>query len=312
MRLYGMYYICKQYIDKISAMKVDTKTTNGNTIYSISSWQEKSHTLNELGQIPSLRANVKKLYQSIPTVYYDSDNFEISKAMYQNFMSARNDLMVAMKTVINLYEQLNPNSTDKADLGFDVKLPQFNSVGEFAKCLEDLDFIINQCPYLRQEDSEIKYGSVDVGSTWLTFLIVGGAAVTILTNFGKLVDTAIKVKSHFVTLKMQEEYLRSMELKSKSASDSYDTLQLISNKIKEEAVSELESELTHLSDGEERGKVSKSLEKLSYWMDKGMEIYSSIDAPKEIKDIFPEQAEMNFLSDNIMKLLERKKDTEDK
>lgn len=311
MRLYGMYYICKQYIDKVSAMKVDTKTANGSTVYSISSWQEKSHILNELGQIPFLHDNAKKLYQSIPIIYCDSNNFEISKGMYQNYMSARNDLLVAMKTVINLYEQLNPNSTDKTDLGFDVKLPQFNSVGEFAKCLEDLDFIINQCPYLRQEDSEIKYGSVDVGSTWLTFLIVGATATTILTNFGKIADMAIKVKSHFVTLKMQEEYLHSLKIKNEVLSDVYDTFQQLSNKIKEDAVSELETELHPLSDGEERGKVGKSLEKLSYWMDKGMQIYSSIDAPKDIKNIFPEQAEMNFLSDDIMKLIEAKKDTED-
>lgn len=42
------------------------------------------------------------------------------------------------------------------------------------------------------------------------------------------------------------------------------------------------------------------------WMDKGMQIYSSIDAPVEIKDVFPLQQETNFLSDDLIKLLENK------
>ena len=41
-------------------------------------------------------------------------------------------------------------------------------------------------------------------------------------------------------------------------------------------------------------------------MDKGMQIYSSIDAPVEIKDVFPLQQETNFLSDDLIKLLENK------
>ena len=57
---------------------------------------------------------------------------------------------------------------------------------------------------------------------------------------------------------------------------------------------------------EEKDKAGKTLEKLGYWMDKGMQIYSSIDAPVEIKDVFPLQQETNFLSDDLIKLLENK------
>ena len=72
------------------------------------------------------------------------------------------------------------------------------------------------------------------------------------------------------------------------------------------SVAELERELGELKDGEEKDKAGKTLEKLGYWMDKGMQIYSSIDAPVEIKDVFPLQQETNFLSDDLIKLLENK------
>ena len=48
MRLYGMYYICKKYINKVEEMKFDVSTRNGNTIRSIRDWLEKSLVLNEL------------------------------------------------------------------------------------------------------------------------------------------------------------------------------------------------------------------------------------------------------------------------
>ena len=39
-----------------------------------------------------------------------------------------------------------------------------------------------------------------------------------------------------------------------------------------------------------------------------MQIYSTIDAPKEIRDLFPVQVEATYLTDDIQKLIEMKKD----
>ena len=41
-------------------------------------------------------------------------------------------------------------------------------------------------------------------------------------------------------------------------------------------------------------------------MDKGLQIYSAIDADNEIKDLFPVQEDLSFLSDDIQKLIEMK------
>ena len=52
--------------------------------------------------------------------------------------------------------------------------------------------------------------------------------------------------------------------------------------------------------------MGRCLEKLSIWMNKGLQIYSSIEAPKEVKDVFPEQQDLSFLTDDIQKLIEEK------
>ena len=306
MRLYGMYYTCKKYIEYVKEMKVNNKAASGNAIWSINSWKEKSIALNELGKMNPLRTYARKLYETVPIVYRDRDEFDITETVKDNFVTARERLIVAMETIIDMYENINPNKIINEEYGFDIKMPEFDDLGEFAKCIEDLNFVIKQCPYLNDKDGQIKYGTIDVGSTWLTFVIGGAAATTIISNLAKIVDNAIKMKSHITTVKMQEEALRTLEIKDEIAAEVLEAYKKTNQVLTQNSVTELERELGELKDGEERDKVGKILEKLAFWMDKGMQIYSAIDAPTEIKDVFPKQQEVSFLSDDLIKLLENK------
>lgn len=306
MRLYGMYYTCKKHIEYVKNMKVTNKTTARDATWSIKSWAERSKVLNELAKMKPLRTPAREVYEAIPVVYRDQDEFDISGTVKDRFVAARGKLIVAMETVIDMYETINPKKVIDEDYGFDIKMPEFDDLGEFSKCMEDLDFVMKQCPYLNDKDGQIKYGSIDVGSTWLTFIIVGVGATTVMTNLAKIVDIAIKIKSHITTVKMQEEALRSVEIRDEIAAEVLDAYKKANRILTQNSVAELEWELGELKDGEEKDKAGKTLEKLGYWMDKGMQIYSSIDAPVEIKDVFPLQQETNFLSDDLIKLLENK------
>ncbi len=305
MRLYGMYCICKKNIDAVRRMTIDSRQINNGNIKVMNNWYEKSRVLNEVGKVYPLREIVREVYDAVPAIYQDQNRFDISQTAANDFMKAKNKLIASMDTIIRLYESTNLNKSDKAAYGFDIKMPEFNDVGEFSQCLEDLDFIIKQCPYLK-DDGDIKFGSVDVGSTWLTFIVLGVAATTILMKFGTIVDKAVKIKSHITTVKMQEEALRSVELKNEIAAEVLDAFKKTNKVITQNCVKELENELGELQNAEEEDKVGRCLEKIGYWMDKGMQIYSAIDAPSEVKDVFPAQEEVNFLSDNLMKLLETK------
>ena len=306
MRLYGMYYTCKKHIEYVKNMKVTNKTTAREATWSIKSWAERSKVLNELAKMKPLRTPAREVYEAIPVVYRDQDEFDISGTVKDRFVAARGKLIVAMETVIDMYETINPKKVIDEDYGFDIKMPEFDDLGEFSKCMEDLDFVMKQCPYLNDKDGQIKYGSIDVGSTWLTFIIVGVGATTVMTNLAKIVDIAIKIKSHITTVKMQEEALRSVEIRDEIAAEVLDAYKKANRILTQNSVAELERELGELKDGEEKDKAGKTLEKLGYWMDKGMQIYSSIDAPVESKDVFPLQQETNFLSDDLIKLLENK------
>lgn len=305
MRLFSTYYACKKCIILVEKMRVETKpVVNGKTVYYISGWQEKSRLLNDIAKMEPLREQARKVYISIPLVHADKDNFDIQESSAKKFNTAIDELKISMKTIINLYEKLNLNIPKETEIGFDIKLPRFETLDEFSKCLSDLDFVIRQCPYLQKQDSEIRYGCVDVGSTWLTFLVVGAATTIIINNLSKIVDRAIKIKSHAVTVKMQEEALRSIQTKEEIAAEVLDIFKKTNKVITDQYVAELEKDLGELKDGEEKDKVGRSLNKLAFWMDKGLQIYAAIDSPSEVKDLFPTQDEVSFLSDDIQKLIE--------
>ena len=305
-----MYYLCIKYVKLIEEMKIDSKREGANHIKFISEWMEKSRILNEVAKIPPLRQPARKMYEAIPVVLRDFDRFDISDAVANNFIVARKEIVVAANTIIEMYKSINDKREEGDNEGIDIKLPEFQNIGEFSKCLGDLDFIINQCPYLRNNDCTIKYGSMDVGSTWITFLLLGSAATVVLTNLSKLIDAAIKIKSHVVTVKMQEEALRSIEIKNEVATEVMNAFKKANDSITDRCMAELQQELGELKDGEEADKTRRSLEKLAIWMDKGMQIYSAIDAPSEIKDLFPNQPEIAYLTDDLQKLIEMKENRE--
>ena len=308
-----MYYMCKAYIDLVKDMKpVITKYEDGTNHYKLMDWQKWKKILDDLAKLNPICENIKNLYNIIPVVYRNDNVFELTKREYDDFMIAKNRLIIAMETIISTYELINTKKCVNINAGFDIKLPQFDDIGEFSHCLEDLDFFFKQCPYMKCQEEDIKYGSVDVGSTWLTFLITGTTIGNILlTNLSKIIDKAVKIKSHIVTVKAQEEILRSMEQKNEIMEDMIELYHKTNKALIGTYVNELENEIGKLDNGEDKDKVGKSLEKLAYWMDKGMQIYSAIDAPAEVKDLFPEQAEASFLTDDIQKLLTMKKNVDE-
>ena len=104
--------------------------------------------------------------------------------------------------------------------------------------------------------------------------------------------------------------LETMRLKNEATNETIDVFKKMKRMVMDGYVNDLESEIGELSNGEERGKVEKSLEKLSLLIDKGVEIYSSIDTPNEVKVLFPTNKDNLILPDNIIKLLEKKDDKE--
>lgn len=312
MRLYNIYYICCVCEDKVIVnVRIGTTRNSNNQVveYRIEGWNILKEVLDELNNISFMRQNVRDVYATVDLVERDNAQPSLSPKRKERFDIALNKLKISLRTIMELYESLD---IGESHAGIDVKIPKCESLKEYMDYLKEIDFIFTQCPYLLAKDEEIKFNNVDVGSQWLSFFLAASGTFGILNNLAKLVSKAMAIKSNILIYKQQEEQLAAMRLKNEVMEETVDVFKKMKQKVLNDSVSDLESELGELQDGEERGKVEKTLEKMVMLIDKGVEIYSSIETPNEIKVLFPETKDNPILPDNLVKLLEKKEDTENK
>lgn len=309
MRLYNTYYVCKKFVDDISELSF--ASMNSGQAYEIQQWGGYKEALLAVRQVPFLKAYVDAFYNTIPVFVREDKGPRIDPNTRNKLEAKKRVIVDKMQTVIELYEDLNiaPNEN-----GIDVKIPSCSSLKEYRAYLKDIDFVFSQCPFLQHESGEIRFHAVDVGSQWLTFLIMAasGTAVIsyILGNLAQLVDKAVQVKSHLLNLKQQEEILRSQKLSNEVLETSIESFHILRKHYLEEAVKEIESENDNatLQDYEERGRAEKSLEKLCTLMEKGVEIYASVNTRHEIQILFPALGGNMELPESVLKLIEDKKE----
>lgn len=308
LKLYNAYYICNNLIGIFKNLKI-SKNTGQNNVYYVENWDEYTNALKTLRTVPIFKDISDKLYELIPVFIREQSRPSIDTQTRNNLIDANNNLICKVETIIELYESMNILEKEK---GIDVKIPNCQDLKEYIKYLNDIDFVFSQCPYLLHKDETIKFSSVDVGSNWLTFIIeVSAGASTlfyVLNNLAKIVNKAMILKSHYNSIKEQEENLKIACQKRELAEDEKEIFNTLKKYYIKEISDSLENEIAPLEDGEQRGKLEKSLEKLSNLLDKGVEIYASLDTPKNVQLLFPAIDKQEKIPDSVLNYLEDKKD----
>lgn len=304
MRLYNVYYICKAALNGLNQIKDEAVQ---NEAKRLTGWNTSKQALESLFTIDFIKDDAIKLYNILSPIDREDANPVIGPNTFEKFKISYKKIVTKLECVIDLYESMRDGTSNP---GIDIKIPTCDSLKDYINILDEINFIITQCPYLRNENEEIKYKGTDVGSDWITFAIIvssaASASFVILKNLSFLMDKAISLMSNKKILDMQEETYKTMLQKNEITQATIDAF----NKMKEitykKYVDELQDEVGKLKDGEEEGKVSKSLEKLANLIDKGVEIHTSIETPKEIKVLFPFVEPQQSLPDGLLKYIEDK------
>lgn len=311
MRLYSTYYICRNLLETL--MRVDFKRDLIYTqIYTIPNWKGYKEALMALRKIPLFTKEADDIYEMVPVFQREKEVPTIDDSIATKLKAKNENLYNRVTTIIELYESMNLQQTKH---GIDVKIPECSELKEYINYLKELDFVFTQCPYLLSKDEKIEFDTVDVGSNWLSFVVIvsAGASVAfyILNNMAILLEKAIRLRSHYNNVKQQEESLKIAKKRTELAEAEVEIFQTLKKHYMKEMLDELKEEISPLNDGEEEGKVEKSLEKLIGLMDKGVEIYASLDTPKDVQVLFPAIDEANCLPENILKYIEDKNQTEE-
>ena len=302
MKLYNVYRLCKQNVDFFYKNHIIDK---GNGINTIESWEEIQRRFGKLSKIQVFKKDIETYLKTVPSIEREEEEPKISSKLASKLSAQEIDIYNKIYNIIELYESMGLNDEDNSN-AIDIKLPACEDLDEYISYLKDLNFIFSQCPFLQCDGEVIKFGSVDVGSNWLKLTITAASISVILTNTASLLDKALALRSHYITIQQQEEMLRSMQIKNELAEEQVRTFKQLKDAGMEIVIQRLEKDHGIQLDPEERDKTERILDKLILFLDKGGEIYASLDAPEDIQLLFPEIQGDLELPENIIKYLEDK------
>lgn len=304
MKLYNVYRLCKQNIEFFYKNHI---VDLGNGINTIENWQDIQTRLKIISKIPVFKEDIEGYLKTIPSIEREEEKPKISNKLASKLKMKEIDIYNKMSTIIELYESMGIN--DDNSNAIDIKLPTCEDLDEYISYLKDLNFIFTQCPFLQCEGEVIKFGSVDVGSNWLRLTIAAASTCMILNNTASILDKALALRSHYITIQQQEEMLKSAQLKNELAEEQIELFRQLKDAGMEIVIKRLEKDHEIQLDPEERDKTERVLDKLIIFLDKGGEIYASLDAPKDIQLLFPEIQGNLELPENIIKYLEDKENS---
>lgn len=283
MKLYNVYRLCKQNIDFFYKNHI---TDIGNGINTIESWEEIQRRFGKLSKIPIFKEDIETYLKTVPSIEREEEKPKISNKLASKLRAQEIDIYNKIYTIIELYESMGLNDEDNSN-AIDIKFPACEDLDEYISYLKDLNFIFSQCPFLQCEGELLKFGSVDVGSNWLRLTIAATSVSVILTNTASLLDKALALRSHYITIQQQEEMLKSAQLKNELAEEQLEMFRQLKDAGMEIVIKRLEKDHEMQLDPEERDKTERSLDKLILFLDKGGEIYASLDSPEDIQLLFP-------------------------
>ena len=133
-----------------------------------------------------------------------------------------------------------------------------------------------------------------------------------MSVLSKMSEIATQFRSNNVVINQQKEILETMRQKNEVGQEMIDTFKRMKILMLDDAVSQIEeSSGIKLANEEERDKARRAIDTFSELLDKGVELYSAIETPEDVKVKFPFAENDPLLSEEALKLIEDKEEIED-
>lgn len=306
MKLKDIYVTCKDSYNYFNNLEVSDEH------YSIEKLNE-----DKLQQL----INMEFLHHEVVGLLDKSKNFSEKDSKVQIILEGANEeakralltsLIQKLECIVDLCETIGVNTEET--LGLDVKLPECKSLTDLKKTIGELEFIFTKCPFFQYEDAYLEFRNIDIGSIWLNLVVVAASikiGIKLLSNIADFIDKCIIIKSHYLTYLQQKKEIEKAEIDEAEKQEMLKYIEKMYKIVVDNAIRELEESTGRkMQDGDERGRTEQAINKIEKLIDKGLQIYSTIDSPKEAKALF-EPIKTKFLDiEEELKLIEKGKKSE--
>jgi len=299
MRLQEIYSVCQQACESWRDLSFDEKKATGGVVYfTLKNLDEVKMLLQLLEPLPFLTQSIDDIKKTSPGFNQLGGIATFDSTAKNNLSASYNRLKSKITTIVDLFESIEYKK--QAD-GFDIKLPPDISLLDLSKCARDLNTVFSTCPLLSKEGCSVSLAAVDVGSIWLSFVIGGVAVASVIGIVAALVDKALIIRSHYLTTQEQAERIKSLHMGNEALEQANNINQEIGKQLLNHVCQDLADE-HKVDDPEDFERLKNSVKLLSDWMSKGMEIYAAVQAPTEVKAVFP-PVETQALAEKAIALL---------
>lgn len=223
--------------------------------------------------------------------------------LVSNIMSINNNIKAEIKILKKYLSQIVP-TTSKNENIINIKLEDTEDMDKLNKNLSKIRNAITPIICHEEIKGELKVNHWEYGSYWIELSLQTSAAITIISQ---IVWSAVVIMKKIRESELVEKQIKATDIKNESLED-------IMNGQKKLINSLIEAEARHIyfeniKDKKENiqyiDHLKNSIDTFSQLILKGTEIHPSLEAPKEVKEEFPEFDKVENIFSKIKQISEK-------
>ena len=192
-----------------------------------------------------------------------------------------------------LYDEKEDDST------IYVQMPKIKDLEDLSKKSKILHNAISQSILDPSIKGTIKVRSYDIGSLWIIITVGSVMAVKLI---GGLVWAAAVIRKKKMEFKTFEQHVKCLEIKTESMVDLKDAQKKQLEESLEAEAGNLASQFYKSGNAEKTERLKYSIKLISDLMDKGVEIHPSLNASKEVGNMYPDYTNIRLIESRIHEL----------
>lgn len=228
------------------------------------------------------------------------DNIRVNDdELARHFTSKVSSLLQQYDIVYRAINTLSP--PDAGENSISIKMSKVRDLDDLYKTAQDFNIIFSQLILNEKIGGSLEIKNVENGSVWLDVFVGTPLAVSVI---GSLTWAAAVVYKKIQEGKIIEEHVKSLKIKNESLTD----LMMAQKELLKSTV-EIEArniETQYFSDGnnEQLGRIKNSISLLATQIEKGSEVHPYLNAPEDVKNLFPDMKKLPQIESKIPRLSE--------